>query len=171
MGGVLEFKSKYGVGTTFTMTMNLRKDKAHVEPDIIEKETNEADIHDIKILLVEDNELNMEIAEFTLENAGAHVIKAWNGKEAVDIFLNSKTDEFDIILMDIMMPVMNGIDATKAIRAGGHPQSKAIPIFAMTANAFSDDIERSLDVGINEHLSKPLDGKKLVEAISRYIYG
>lgn len=171
MGGVLEFKSKYGVGTTFTMTMNLRKDKAHVEPDIIEKETNEADIHDIKILLVEDNELNMEIAEFTLENAGAHVIKAWNGKEAVDIFLNSKTDEFDIILMDIMMPVMNGIDATKAIRAGGHPQSKAIPIFAMTANAFSDDIERSLAVGINEHLSKPLDGKKLVEAISRYIYG
>ena len=117
------------------------------------------------ILLVEDNELNMEIAEFILEDKGASIIKAWNGKEAVDIFEASEPESIDVILMDIMMPVMDGLTATQTIRKLERKDAATVPILAMTANAFADDAKRSRLAGMNEHLSKPLDIGKVIEAI------
>lgn len=107
----------------------------------------------------------MEIVEFMLEKEGASITKAWNGKEVVDLFRASKEDTFDLILMDIMMPVMNGLEATQCIRFMDRKDAKEISIIAMTANAFSDDVERSYEAGLNEHLAKPLDRNKLVAAI------
>ena len=121
----------------------------------------------IKVLLVEDNDLNMEIAEFFLQDMGAQVLKAWNGKEAVDLFAASAPGEIELIMMDIMMPVMNGLEAVKHIRAMDRPDAKNVVILAMTANAFSDDVERSRQAGMNEHLSKPLDSDTIRAAILR----
>ena len=111
----------------------------------------------------------MEIAKFILENAGMEVTPVFNGKEAVDTFVSSKENYFDLILMDIMMPVMDGLTATKTIRGMKRNDSQSIPIFAMTANAFTDDIEESRKAGMNEHLSKPLDGDKMLSVIRHYI--
>ena len=136
-----------------------------------EKETKEnvqkdlRPLQDMCILLVEDNELNMEIAEFILEDKGASIIKAWNGKEAVDIFEASEPESIDVILMDIMMPVMDGLTATQTIRKLERKDAATVPILAMTANAFADDAKRSRQAGMNEHLSKPLDIGKVIEAI------
>ena len=115
----------------------------------------EKSIKGLHILLVEDNDLNMEIAEFMLQNEGAAVSKAWNGQEAVEIFRNSVPGEFDAILMDIMMPVMNGYEATKMIRSMDREDAKVIPIIAMTANAFTEDRLRVKEAGMNEHIAKP----------------
>ena len=112
----------------------------------------------LHILLAEDNELNMEIAEFMFQNEGAEVTKAWNGLEAVEIFEKSRLGEFDVILMDIMMPVMNGYNATKRIRSMDREDAKEIPIIAMTANAFTEDRIRAKEAGMDEHISKPVDG-------------
>ena len=124
---------------------------------------------DVKVLLVEDNELNMEIAEFLLENAGMEVTAVFNGKEAVDVFASSEENYFDLILMDIMMPIMDGLTATRTIRAMKRRDAKKIPIFAMTANAFLDDMEESRKAGMNEHLSKPLDESQMMSVIRRYV--
>ena len=121
------------------------------------------------ILLAEDNELNMEIAEFMLQNEGADVTKAWNGREAVEIFEKSRPDEFDIILMDIMMPVMNGYEATKIIRSMDREDAKTIPIIAMTANAFTEDRIRAKEAGMDEHISKPVDGKLMIKVIHELV--
>ena len=123
----------------------------------------------IHVLLVEDNDLNMEIAQFILENAGATVTKAWNGQEAVDCFLQSEGGTYDIILMDIMMPVMDGLDAARCIRSLDRSDAKSVPIFAITANAFSDDKERSYKAGMNEHISKPIIKKDLLRIMKKYI--
>ena len=123
----------------------------------------------VNLLLVEDNDLNMEIAEFILENAGADVTKAWNGKEAVDCFMEAEEGAYDVILMDIMMPIMDGLEATRRIRSLERKDAKKIPIFAMTANAFSDDKERSLQAGMNEHVSKPIEEKQLIRYIRKYM--
>ena len=120
------------------------------------------------MLLVEDNDLNMEIAQFVLESSGAVVTKAWNGREAVDAFAASAPGSFDVILMDVMMPVMGGLEAARTIRAMQRPDAALVPIFAMTANAFQDDIRRSRAAGMNEHLTKPLDAKEFLAAIARY---
>ena len=125
-------------------------------------------LQDMCILLVEDNELNMEIAEFILEDKGASIIKAWNGKEAVDIFEASEPEAIDVILMDIMMPVMDGLTAAQTIRKLERKDAATVPILAMTANAFADDDKRSRQAGMNEHLSKPLDIGKVIEAIEKY---
>lgn len=109
----------------------------------------------MRVLLVEDNALNMEIAQFLLETAGAVVTRAWNGREAVDAFAASEPGSFDVILMDVMMPVMDGLEASRTIRA-------------MAANAFYDDIRRSREAGMNEHLTKPLEAQALLAAIARY---
>ena len=111
----------------------------------------------------------MEIAEFMLKNAGTVVTEAKNGKEALDLFEASKPGDYDVILMDMMMPVMDGLEATRRIRALNRPDAKTIPIFAMTANAFSDDVERSKRAGINEHLTKPLDSGLLIRTIFKYL--
>ena len=107
----------------------------------------------------------MEIAEFMLQNEGAEVTKAWNGQEAVEVFEKSKSGEFDVILMDIMMPVMNGYEAAKRIRSMDREDAKVIPIIAMTANAFTEDRLKAKDAGMDEHISKPVDVKRLVKVI------
>lgn len=122
------------------------------------------------ILVVEDNDLNMEISRFLLQNEGASVTEAWNGKEAVELFARSAPGHFDVILMDVMMPEMDGLEATRRIRAMDRPDAKTVPIIAMTANAFSDDIQRSREAGVNEHLSKPLDLPLLLQAIHRCLH-
>ena len=125
-----------------------------------------ASIRGLNILLVEDNELNMEIAEFVIQSEGASVVKAWNGQEAVEAFEKSASGEFDVILMDVMMPVMNGYEATKMIRTMDRSDAKKIPIIAMTANAFVEDRIKSKEAGMNEHVSKPIDMKLLVKIIA-----
>ena len=162
MGGTITFKSEEGVGTTFVIRLpfkiNLYADKREEQKDVSEKS-----IKGLHILLAEDNELNMEIAEFMLQNEGADVTKAWNGQEAVELFRNSEPGEFDVILMDIMMPVMNGYEATKMIRSLDREDAKAIPIIAMTANAFTEDRLRAKEAGMDEHISKPVDVRLLVK--------
>ena len=123
-----------------------------------------ADLTDLHILVVEDNELNLEIAVFSLEAAGLNVSTAINGLEAVRLFEKSKPYEYDIILMDIMMPVMNGLDAAKAIRGLSRPDAPTVPIIALSANAFAEDIQKSKNAGINEHLAKPLEMDKVFES-------
>ena len=133
------------------------------------EEKMETSIHGLHILLAEDNELNMEIAEFILQNEDAVVTKAWNGQEAVEIFRKSRPDEFDAILMDIMMPVMNGYEAAKMIRSLDRENAKVIPIIAMTANAFTEDRMRAKEAGMDEHIAKPVDGKLLVKVINELV--
>ncbi len=166
MGGTITFESEKGVGTTFVIRVpfkiDLDTDKREEQKDVSEKS-----IKGLHILLAEDNELNMEIAEFVLENEGAEVTKAWNGQEAVELFRNSEPGEFDAILMDIMMPVMNGYEATKMIRSLEREDAKAIPIIAMTANAFTEDRIRAKEAGMDEHIAKPVDVKLLVKVIHR----
>ena len=167
MGGSIKLESKAGSGTRFTVKMRFNiyeEEMAKLE----ETEKNQISIEGMRILLVEDNDINMEIAEFMLEDKGAEVITACNGLEAVNIFANSETGYFDFILMDVMMPVMDGLAATERIRAMERSDAADIPIFAMTANAFSDDVERSLNAGMNEHLTKPLDMDRLVNMILKY---
>ena len=168
MGGTITFESKEGVGTTFVIRLpfkiNLYADKREEQKDVSEKS-----IKGLHILLAEDNELNMEIAEFMLQNEGADVTKAWNGQEAVELFRNSEPGEFDVILMDIMMPVMNGYEATKMIRSLDREDAKAIPIIAMTANAFTEDRLRAKEAGMDEHISKPVDVRLLVKVICKLV--
>ena len=118
--------------------------------------------------LVEDNELNREIAQFILEHTGTTVVNAENGKEAVEIFKASEQGEFDFILMDVMMPVMDGLEATRIIRKMERPDAVQIPIFAMTANAFSDDRKRCKEAGMTEHLAKPLNSEKMIAKLRLY---
>lgn len=169
MGGTIEVESEKNVGTTFTVTIPFELDLSYKNEITPQKIIAKREVTGTKILLVEDNELNMEIAEFILENAGMKVTTAYNGKEAVDIFAASEENQFDLILMDVMMPIMDGLEATRIIRAMNRKDAKKIPIFAMTANAFVDDIEESRKAGMNEHLSKPLDEAKLISVIKRYI--
>ena len=164
MGGTISFESKEGTGTMFVIRIPFKidpnEDKHKVQKDIPDKS-----IKGLHILLAEDNELNMEIAEFMLQNEGAEVTRAWNGQEAVEIFEKSKSGKFDVILMDIMMPVMNGYEATKRIRSMDREDAKVIPIIAMTANAFAEDRLKAKDAGMDEHISKPVDVKRLVKVI------
>ena len=168
MGGTITFESKEGIGTTFVIRLpfkiNLYADKREEQKDVSEKS-----IKGLHILLAEDNELNMEIAEFMLQNEGADVTKAWNGQEAVEVFKKSEPGEFDVILMDIMMPVMNGYEATKMIRSLDREDAKAIPIIAMTANAFTEDRLRAKEAGMDEHISKPVDVRLLVKVICKLV--
>ena len=123
----------------------------------------------VRVLLAEDNELNMEIAQFLLNNAGAEVTKAVNGREAVELFQKSEIGAFDVILMDIMMPQMDGYQATRAIRAMDRPDAATVPIIAMTANAFADDRQKAQEAGMNEHVTKPLESGLLLRTIKEQI--
>lgn len=164
MGGTIDVKSRPGEGSVFTVTIPF--DKAQ-SSDMPQKESEaEADITGINILIAEDNELNMEIADTLLSDAGANITKANNGEEAVRIFEENPEGTFDVILMDIMMPVMNGYEAAEKIRASGKGDAQSIHIIAMTANAFAEDVEKALDAGMNAHIAKPLDIRKLISAVS-----
>ena len=168
MGGTISFESKEGIGTTFLIRIPFRIDTDRKDRTEAEEKT-ETSIQGLHVLLTEDNELNMEIAEFVLQNEGTVVTKAWNGQEAVDIFRKSSPGEFDVILMDIMMPVMNGYEAAKMIRSLDREDAKVIPIIAMTANAFIEDRMRAKEVGMDEHIAKPVDGKLLVKVINELV--
>ena len=169
MGGTITFESEKGVGTTFVIRVPFRIDTDKVGR-IETEEKHKASIRGLHILLVEDNELNMEIAEFMLQNEGAYVTKAWNGQEAVEIFEKSKPNEFDVILMDIMMPVMDGYEATKMIRSLDREDAKKISIIAMTANAFTEDRIRAKEAGMDEHLSKPIVIDEAIKTILRCVH-
>ena len=168
MGGTIAFESEEGTGTTFVIRIPFRID-TEMKDRTENEEKMETSIHGLHILLAEDNELNMEIAEFILQNEDAVVTKAWNGQEAVEIFRKSRPDEFDAILMDIMMPVMNGYEAAKMIRSLDREDAKVIPIIAMTANAFTEDRMRAKEAGMDEHIAKPVDGKLLVKVINELV--
>ena len=168
MGGSISFESEEGAGTTFVIRVPFK-----IDPDADKREeqrdVSEKSIKGLHILLAEDNELNMEIAEFVLQNGGADVTKAWNGQEAVELFRKSASGEFDAILMDIMMPVMNGYEAAKMLRSLDREDAKTIPIIAMTANAFMEDRLKAKEAGMNEHIVKPLDVELLIKVIHKLV--
>ena len=168
MSGTISFESKEGTGTTFVIRIPFQIDADMKDRNETEEKT-ETSIQGLHVLLTEDNELNMEIAEFVLQNEGAVVTKAWNGQKAVDIFRKNRPGEFDVILMDIMMPVMNGYEAAKMIRSLDREDAKVIPIIAMTANAFTEDKMRAKEAGMDEHIAKPVDGKLLVKVINELV--
>ena len=169
MNGTITVESVLGEGSAFTVTLPFEIDKHPSAQAAANGAADETALHGLKVLLAEDNELNMEIAEFFLEDMGAETMQAWNGKEAVEVFRNSAPGEIGVILMDIMMPVMDGLEAVQRIRALDRPDAKTVPIIAMTANAFSEDVERSRKAGMTEHLSKPLNAETLKKAILRNI--
>ena len=168
MGGTITMESEKDVGTTFVIRVPFKTDP-DADKREKQKDVSENSIKGLHILLAEDNELNMEIAEFVLQNEGADVTKAWNGQEAVELFRNSASGELDVILMDIMMPVMNGYEATQMIRSLDREDAKTIPIIAMTANAFTEDRIRAKEAGMNEHVAKPVDVEVLVKVIHKLV--
>ena len=168
MGGTVTFESEKGVGTTFVIRVPFKID---LDADKREEQTDasEKSIKGLHILLAEDNELNMEITEFVLQNEGADLTKSWDGQEAVELFRNSEPGEFDVILMDIMMPVMDGYEAAKMIRSLDREDAKEIPIIAMTANAFTEDRIKAKEAGMDEHVAKPVDVELLIKVIHKLV--
>lgn len=169
MGGTIELNSKENVGTTVRIVLTLTIDKNH-EESVTEDDIPETlDLTGHRALLVEDNEINMEIARIMLEEMGLEITGAKNGQEAIDIFDKSEPYTFDLVFMDMMMPVMDGIEATKTIRAMERVDAANIPIIAMTANAFAEDKQACLDAGMNDHIGKPVDTKEVIRVVSRFI--
>lgn len=167
MGGRISVESRLGEGSCFTVVIPFEID--HETSYKQSEEDTQMGITGLNILVAEDNDLNMEIIEFLLNDQGAEVEKVQNGQEAVDKFEGSEPGTYDAILMDLMMPVMDGISATRAIRASSHADAGTIPIIAMTANAFSEDERKCLDAGMNAHLAKPLDMKDVVRTIAECV--
>ena len=166
MKGTITLETKQGEGSTFTITLPVKLDMDCFEET--ETEEEETSIEGMKILLVEDNDLNLEVAQYILEDAGAEIIVARNGLESVELFEQSESDSFDVILMDVMMPVMDGLTATKKIRKLKRKDARTVPIIAMTANVFNEDIIAAKEAGMNEHIAKPLDFDKLIHTLAKY---
>ena len=166
MQGTIKVESELGKGTTFIVTLPFDVNDSPIISQ--QKKAADKDIKGMHILLVEDNDLNREIAQVILEEAGAEIITAVDGRQAVNTFHNSQIGYFDAILMDIMMPVLDGLEATKEIRHLDRKDAGTVPIIAMTANAFAEDAKKSADAGMDEHLTKPLDSEKLLETLARY---
>ena len=168
MGGTIEAKSKINEGTTFKVVMDVPYCD---EADVADTEDNTPVEFDrtVNILIAEDNDLNYEILCEQLSDYDISCTRAKNGVECVSEFKNSKPHSFDIILMDMQMPVMNGLDAAAAIRALDFDEARTIPIIAVTANAYNEDIEKCLAVGMNAHCSKPIDIEKLMKIIGKYL--
>ena len=171
-GGTISVTSRQGEGTTFTVTLPLHFDTAAEHP--VEKPTHtfgsaDFDFSGKSLLLAEDHPINQKVAELILEKTGAAVTIVENGLQCTELFTGSAKGSFDAILMDIQMPVMNGYEAAQAIRSSIHPQSATIPIIAMTANAFAEDIKNALSAGMNAHIAKPIDPQKLYETLAAYI--
>ncbi len=169
MGGTLSFVSRQGVGTTFTLSLPFRICHAPEKRNKPKRLLQTSSIAGLHVLVAEDNRMNMEIAEFVLNVEEASIIKAVNGEEAVRIFADSRPGEIDAILMDVMMPVMDGLEATRRIRAMKRPDARTIPIIAMTANAFAEDRQRAFAAGMDMHIAKPLEGSEMVETLERFV--
>lgn len=167
LGGNISFISREGEGTTFTVTLPLTVDTSY-RPPAPEPEAG-ARLDGIRILMAEDNALNREIATYMLEERGALVTAAEDGQKAVDCFIAAAPGSFDAILMDIMMPVLDGLGAARAIRAIDRADAGTVPILAVSANAFADDIAASRAAGMNDHLSKPLDFDRVAAVIAQYV--
>ena len=165
MNGTITVESTVGEGSCFTVTLPFAIDH---DPPADQPEEAPADLHGKRLLVVEDNELNMEIAEFMLKSAGAQVTKAFDGESALRAFIANPTG-YDAILMDLMMPVMDGYAAAKAIRASGRARAKTVPIIAMSANAYAEDVKKCLDSGMNAHISKPLFKDVMLRTIARFV--
>lgn len=168
MGGTIQVESEPNVGTKFVMELSI-----DIDPETKAEETEHAvdiDLDGMKVLLVEDNELNLEIAQELLEEQNIIVTPAENGQLAVELFENSPAGTFDVILMDIMMPVMDGITATKIIRGLDRPDAKTIPIVAMTANAYDEDVKKTKEAGMNAHMTKPVDQEMLLKTLGNFYF-
>ena len=167
MGGTMSFTSALGQGTTFTICLPFEKCKSSEIPQAVRVDAGDSDVlQGLRVLLVEDNDLNAEIAQFTLDRAGAVVTHVKDGESAVETFAASAPHEFDVVLMDIMMPGIDGLEATRQIRALDREDAATTPIIAVSANAFADDRRLSREAGMNAHLSKPVSSQDLVEALA-----
>ncbi len=166
MGGSVELKSRENEGSAFRITLPFKIDENPPEKEVREEE--ETNLEGVKILVAEDNSLNMEIVCFFLRKAGAEAVAACDGEQAVKLFEQSAVGEYSAILMDVLMPVVGGYEATRDIRNSGRDDAD-VPIIAMSANAFEDDVEKSRKAGMNEHFSKPLDIKSLMKTIRKYV--
>ncbi|MDE6891769.1 MAG: response regulator [Lachnospiraceae bacterium] len=167
MKGTIEVKSQSGKGSVFQITLPIQKDKVQTSPSSDEEQSIHANIAGMRVLLAEDNEINCEIVEFMLKEAGAEVVTAKDGKAAVDVFAASDTGTFDCVLMDLMMPVMTGYEATHMIRGLNRADAKDVPIIALSANAFEEDVAMAKEAGINEHLAKPVDINKMFKVMCK----
>ncbi len=167
LGGSISVRSSCGKGTEFTINLSFSLGDAFSDAKNRSDVKTGKRLSGLTVLLVEDNELNAEISQFILETNGAKVIKADDGKKAVDIFSSSAPGEISVILMDVMMPVMDGISATRAIRLLERADAGKIPIIAMTANTYRDDVERALAAGMNAFVEKPVNADKLIEEIEK----
>ena len=170
MGGSIDVRSTAGEGSVFVVTLCFAIDKDPKSHSIAEQRIGECSIAGLNIMLVEDNELNMEIASALITNAGASVTCVENGKRAVEFFESRPAGSFDVILMDIMMPEMNGYDAARAIRRSRKPDASSIPIIAMTANAFAEDVAQAREAGMNAHIPKPIDVEAMLKVISSCVH-
>ena len=173
MGGTIECQSKLGEGTTFTVTLDVPiaqhedESAAPESADALASDGGQSDVAGVRVLAAEDNDINWEIINMLLEMHGIESVRAENGQIAVDMLASSQPGDFDLVFMDVQMPVMNGIEATKAIRALPDEQLAAIPIIAMTADAFSEDVAKCMDAGMNGHIAKPIDIKIVMKEIRR----
>ncbi len=167
MKGTVKIDSQVGKGSVVQITLPVRADEAGNGASADENWSMPENIAGMRVLLVEDNEINCEIVEYILRDAGVAVVTANNGKAAVDAFAGSEPEAFDCVLMDLMMPVMSGYEAARVIRGLGRSDSETVPIIALSANAFDEDVAMAKDAGMNEHLAKPVDIRKMFQAMSR----
>lgn len=170
MAGTIEIDSQIGKGSEVRITLPIQIDTAWNTQPVNEERNLRSNIAGMRVLLVEDNEINCEIVEFMLKDAGAEVVTTNDGKAAVDAFMASDPGTFDCVLMDLMMPVMSGYEATRVIRSLDRPDAGVVPIIALSANAFEEDVTMAKDAGMNEHLAKPVDIKKMFRVMSRLRY-